>query len=275
MNYQPVTIGNQTNKNAGPQEDNGNIGLKQSVDAGQSKEKNMSTQQYIVFPLWSFISSSYKSSDENDTADDSASESPIEKLASKNEQALKNVLDKMMDQENDATKQSDAVRQEFEAQCNRQNLSGKATKASSTNNFNTVSTPVNAASAPRTSNDAGSSSVSLGRSFPHNVNDLSDDPLMADLEDTVEIQNTSIFGSAYYDEDLDTYNSLFANQVMGGEADFNNMESLTIFSPIPSTKVHFIHPKDQIIRDPRSAIQTRGMTKKSSREHVMISYIRK
>ncbi|GJX19667.1 putative ribonuclease H-like domain-containing protein [Tanacetum coccineum] len=115
MNYQPVTAGNQTNKNAGPQEANGNTGLKQSVDAGQSEEKNVSTQQYIVFPLWSSISSSYKSSDENDTADDSAGESPVQKPASENEQALKNVLDKMMDQEKEATKQSDAVRKEFEA----------------------------------------------------------------------------------------------------------------------------------------------------------------
>ncbi|GJZ08433.1 putative ribonuclease H-like domain-containing protein [Tanacetum coccineum] len=43
MNYQPVTAGNQTNKNACPQEANGNTGLKQSVDAGQSEEKNVST----------------------------------------------------------------------------------------------------------------------------------------------------------------------------------------------------------------------------------------
>ncbi|GJQ94487.1 hypothetical protein Tco_0005626 [Tanacetum coccineum] len=50
------------------------------------------------------------------------------------------------------------------------------TTASNTNNFNTVSTPVNAASASRTSNDAGPSSVPLGRSFPLNVNDLLDDP---------------------------------------------------------------------------------------------------
>ncbi|GJX92232.1 hypothetical protein Tco_0345558 [Tanacetum coccineum] len=141
MNYQPVTAGNQTNKNAGPQEANGNTGLKQSVDAGQSEEKNMSTQQYIVFPLWSSISSSYKSSDENDTADDSA------------------------DQEKEATKQSDVVRKEFEAQCNQHNLSGKATKASSTNSFNTVSTLVNAASASRTYNDVGSSFVPLGGSL--------------------------------------------------------------------------------------------------------------
>ncbi|GKD14016.1 hypothetical protein Tco_1198423 [Tanacetum coccineum] len=166
------------------------------------------------------------------------------KPASENEQALKNVLDKMMNQEKEAIKQSDAVRKKFEAQCNRHNLSGKATKASITNSFNTVSTPVNAASASRTYNDGGPSSVSLGRSFPLNVNDLLDDPLMPNLEDNAE-------------------------------ADFNNMEPSTVLSHIPTTRVHSIHPKDQIIRDPKSAVQTRGMTKKSSGEHAMISYIPK
>ncbi|GKE76333.1 hypothetical protein Tco_1542453 [Tanacetum coccineum] len=242
MKYQPITTGNQTNKNAGPQEANGNTGLKQSIDAGQSEEKNVSTQQYVVFPLWSSIFSSYKSSDENDTADDSV--------------------------EKEATKPLDDVRKEFEAQCNRQNLSGKATKASSTNSFNTISTPVNVASASRIYNDARPSFVPLGGSF-------SDDPLMSDLEDTVEVQNSGIFGSAYDDEDLDTYNSPYADQVMGTEANFNNIEPSTIISHIPSTIVHSIHPKHQIFRDPRSAVQTRGMTKKSSGEHAMISYIHK
>ncbi|GJY88724.1 hypothetical protein Tco_0503352 [Tanacetum coccineum] len=197
---------NQTNKNACPQEANGNTGLKQSVDARQSEEKNVSTQQYIMFLLWSSISSSYKSSYENDTVDDSA---------------------------------------------------------------------VYVASAPRTSNDAGPSSISLGRFFLLNVNDLPDDPLMPNLEDTVEVQNTGIFGIDFDDEDLDTYNSPFADQVMGAEADFNNMEPSTVVSPIPTTRVHSIHPKDQIIGDLKSAVQTRGMTKKSSGEHAMISYIQK
>ncbi|GKD19832.1 putative ribonuclease H-like domain-containing protein, partial [Tanacetum coccineum] len=175
--------------------------LKQSVDAVQSEEKNVSTQQYIVFPLWSSISSSYQNSNENDITDDSAGESPVQKPASENEQALKNILDKMMDQEKEALEQSDAVRKEFEAY------------------------------APRTSNDAGPSSVSLGRSFPPNVNDLPDDPLMLDLEDTTEVQNTVIFSSAFDDEDLDTYNSPFADQVMGAKADFNNMEPSTVQEP--------------------------------------------
>ncbi|GJV88390.1 putative ribonuclease H-like domain-containing protein [Tanacetum coccineum] len=244
MNYQPVTAGNQTNKNAGPQETNGNTCLKKNVDAEQSEEKNVSTQQYIMFLLWSSISSSNKSSDEideDDTADDAAGETPVQKPASENEQALKNVLDKMMDQEKEAKEQSDTIRKD---------------------------TPVNAVGAPRTSNDAGPSFVPLDGSFL-------DDPLMPNLEDTAEVQNTGIFGGAYDDDDLDTYNSPYVDQVMGAEADFNNMEPSTVVSPIPSTIVHSIHPKDQIIRDPRSAVQTRGMTKKSSREHAMISYIQK
>ncbi|GJR70105.1 putative reverse transcriptase domain-containing protein [Tanacetum coccineum] len=99
--------------------------------------KNASPQKrngslYRVFYLFKL-----QDSDENDTADDSA------------------------DQEKEATKQSDAVRKEFKAQCNRELFQGKDTKASNTNSFNTVSTPVNAASASRTYNDAGPSSVLL------------------------------------------------------------------------------------------------------------------
>ncbi|GJX88624.1 putative ribonuclease H-like domain-containing protein [Tanacetum coccineum] len=55
-----------------------------------------------------------------------------------------------------------------------------------------------------------------------------DDPRMPDLEDTAEVQNTGIFGSTYDDEDLDTYNSPYADQVIGAKADFNNMEPSTV-----------------------------------------------
>ncbi|GJU25593.1 hypothetical protein Tco_1164214 [Tanacetum coccineum] len=156
MKYQPVTAGNQTNKNAGLQEANGDTGLKKSVDDRQYEEKNVSSQQYIMFALWSSISSSYKSSDESykyDTANDAAGETLVQKPASENEQALKNVLDKMMDQEKEAKEQSDIARKY---------------------------TPVNVAGTPRTSNDAAPSFVPLGGSFP-------DDPLMLDLEDTAEV----------------------------------------------------------------------------------------
>ncbi|GJW69942.1 ribonuclease H-like domain-containing protein [Tanacetum coccineum] len=185
---------NQTNKNAGPQETNGNTGLKKNVDARQTKEENVSTQQYIVFLLWSSISLSYKSLDdkvEDDTVDDDACKKTIQEPASEYDQALKNVLDKMMDQEKEATEQSDAVRKEFEAQCDSQLLQEKITRASSTNSFNTVSTPVNTASASRTFSPVGPSSgplfVPFGGSFPIDVANLPHDPLMPELEDTAEI----------------------------------------------------------------------------------------
>ncbi|GJU66021.1 putative ribonuclease H-like domain-containing protein [Tanacetum coccineum] len=282
MNYQPVTAGNQTNKNAGQQETNGNTGLKKNVNAGHTKEENVSTQQYIVFLLWSFISSSYKSSDDktkDDTVDDDACKKTVQEPASEYDQALKNVLDKMMDQEKEDKEQSDAVIKEFKAQCNSQLLQEKITKASSTNSFNTISTPVNTVSASRTFSPIGPSSgpslVPFGGSFPIDVANLPHDPLMHELEDTAEIRSTDIFGNAYDDHDLETLNTPYADQSVGAEADFNNMEPSTVVSPIPTTRVHSPHPKAHIIGDPKSIVQIRGMTKKNSREHAMISYIQK
>ncbi|GJT48060.1 putative ribonuclease H-like domain-containing protein [Tanacetum coccineum] len=199
-----------------------------------------------------FYTSSYEKGGD-DTVDVAAGKKTVQQPVNENEHALRNVLDKMMDQEKEAIEQSDVVRKEFEAQCNRQLLQGKDTRASSTNSFNNVSIPVNVASASRTFSPAGPSSgpsfVPFGGSFPIDVNDLPDDPLMPDLEDTAES--------------------------VGAEADFNNMEPSTVVSPIPTTRVHTFHPKAQIIGDPKSAVQTRGMTKKSSGEHAMISYIQK
>ncbi|GJR77229.1 putative ribonuclease H-like domain-containing protein [Tanacetum coccineum] len=163
INYQPVTAGNQTNKNTGSQETNSNTGLKKNVDAGQSEEKNRSDEI-----------------DEDDTADDVTGENPVQTPVSENEQALKNILDKMIDQEKEAKEQSDAVRKD---------------------------TLVNTAGASRFFGDVGSSFVPLSKftNLPH-------DPLMPDLKDIAEVPNTGIFGSAYDDDNLDTCNSPYADQ---------------------------------------------------------------
>ncbi|GJU08833.1 copia protein, partial [Tanacetum coccineum] len=47
---------------------------------------------------------------------------------------------------------------------------------------------------------------------------------MPELEDTAKIQSTGIFGNAYDDHDLETLNTPYADQSVGVEADFNNME---------------------------------------------------
>ncbi|GJX46534.1 putative ribonuclease H-like domain-containing protein [Tanacetum coccineum] len=87
-----------------------------------------------------------------------------------------------------------------------------------------------------------------GQSFT-NTNDLPTDPLMFDLEDTADLLNTGIFSGAYDDKDV------------GAEADLNNLETTMNVSPIPTTRIHKDHPKDQIIRDINSTTQTRRMTK--------------
>nr|GEU97049.1 retrovirus-related Pol polyprotein from transposon TNT 1-94 [Tanacetum cinerariifolium] len=64
------------------------------------------------------------------------------------------------------------------------------------------------------------------------------------------------------------------DEVKGAVADFNNLELTTVVNPIPTTRIHKDHPKEQIIGDPLSAPQTRRMTH-TSQEHAMVSYIKK
>ncbi|GJR08291.1 putative ribonuclease H-like domain-containing protein [Tanacetum coccineum] len=76
--------------------------------------------------------------------------------------------------------------------------------------------------------------------------------------DSTVSPSVSNAGGAYDDEDV------------GAEADLNNLETTMNVSPIPTTRIHKDHPKDQIIRDINSATQTRRMTK-ISEEHAMIA----
>ncbi|GJV29614.1 putative ribonuclease H-like domain-containing protein [Tanacetum coccineum] len=80
------------------------------------------------------------------------------------------------------------------------------------------------------------------------------------VSNVTPMDDTGIFGNAYDDEDV------------GAEADLNNLETTMNVSPIPTTRIDKDHPKDQIIGDFNSAIQTRRMTKITD-EHAMVSYI--
>nr|GFA63676.1 hypothetical protein [Tanacetum cinerariifolium] len=61
------------------------------------------------------------------------------------------------------------------------------------------------------------------------------------------LEATGIFNGAFDDIDL------------GAEADTNNLDSSTVVSYIPTTRVHKDHPKEQIIGDPNLNTQTRRM----------------
>ncbi|GJX71912.1 putative ribonuclease H-like domain-containing protein, partial [Tanacetum coccineum] len=83
---------------------------------------------------------------------------------------------------------------------------------------------------------------------------------LLDVPNVFSIDDIGIFGNAYDDEDV------------GAEADLNNLETTMNVSPIPTTRIDKDHPKDQIIGDLNSAIQTRRMTKISD-EHAMNVWI--
>nr|GFD37273.1 hypothetical protein [Tanacetum cinerariifolium] len=132
----------------------------------------------------------------------------------------------------------------------------------------------NAASTSRTFSAGGPSSPYPDAFIPANtlLHVDQDDSQIPNLEETTKLQSTSIFNSAY-DDDFDKFDSPV--QSVGAEADFNNMESSTIISPVPTHRVNLDHPKDQILGNPKSAVQTKGMVKKSSKAHAFISYIHK
>ncbi|GJV69653.1 ribonuclease H-like domain-containing protein [Tanacetum coccineum] len=84
-----------------------------------------------------------------------------------------------------------------------------------------------------------------------NINTASPIPNMTSLEET------GIFDDAYDDREV------------GAEADTNNLELLTVVSPIPTTRVHKDHPKEQIIGDLNLTTQTRRMIN-FSKENAMV-----
>nr|GEU33375.1 ribonuclease H-like domain-containing protein [Tanacetum cinerariifolium] len=199
-----LNVRNQTDKNAGPQNTNGNASTQYIVDVG----KEVSDQYHIMLPLWSFISSTYKSSDdkaENDKPKNDIGSKTVVELVNTEDQAYIDELDRLR------VKKRRLV----------------------------MHNPVNAASTSGTFSAGGPSSLHPNTFIPDDplLHVDQDDSQIPNLEDTAELRSTGIFTIAS-DDDLDTFTSLV--QSVGAAADFNNMESSTIVNPIP---IHRMKPK--------------------------------
>ncbi|GKB10041.1 putative ribonuclease H-like domain-containing protein [Tanacetum coccineum] len=202
---------------------NGNAGLEKNSDAGQAGKENVPDQEYILLPLLHTSSNVPLNSEKDGSL-------PKDDAGKKNEVK-------------DSAKEGDM------------NGPGEATNTNNTNRLNTVSSPVNTVSSSFTTMDLGKAKEQ------RNEYESLFDPLIPDLEDTADFQNTGIFGSAYIDE------------YVGVEADLSNLETNMTVSPIPTTKIHKDHPKSQIIGEVNSAVQTRRMHKQN--EAGLISFINK
>ncbi|GJS88816.1 putative ribonuclease H-like domain-containing protein [Tanacetum coccineum] len=102
--------------------------------------------------------------------------------------------------------------------------------------------------------NSGSEPVNTGKLDP-------DDSPMPELE-IFHKSETGIFDEASYDEE-------------GVVTDFNSLPTEIEVSPTPTLRIHNIHPKSQILGDPKSAVQTRSKVQQKSGAHALISYIQK
>nr|GEY73269.1 ribonuclease H-like domain-containing protein [Tanacetum cinerariifolium] len=86
------------------------------------------------------------------------------------------------------------------------------------------------------------------------------DPLMLHLKDIYASQSEGVFTDSSYDDE-------------GVVTDFNNLEITVNVSPTPTTRIHTIYPKTQILGDPVSAIQTRSKVHKNSEAHALSAFL--
>ncbi|GJV71693.1 putative ribonuclease H-like domain-containing protein [Tanacetum coccineum] len=94
-------------------------------------------------------------------------------------------------------------------------------------------------------NNSTSTPLVNSGSEPVNTSELDpDDSAMPELE-IFHKSETGIFDEASYDEE-------------GVVTDFNSLPTVIKVSPTPTLRIHNIHPKSQILGDPKSAVQTRS-----------------
>ncbi|GJV87113.1 putative ribonuclease H-like domain-containing protein [Tanacetum coccineum] len=270
MNYIPVSVENQVNVDTGTQE--------HYVTGSSGKDKEP-TPEYILLPLHHhrpriFVDDVQVAQEKDVQDSEDVAENKEQHKLKEAEQALNDDLESMIAQEIAAKAMDDATRQAFEEEKRNIASQKRAAQATSINKLNTgrpsvstsnpplvntANTPfVSAASTPTGANAGGSSFVYLGGQIPIEAStlpnaDLPCDPNMPDLEDDSDIfPNDGIFSGAFDDGDV------------GAVADFNNMDNTIDVSPIPTLRIHQHHPKDQILVDPKSAVQTRGKIQKAS-----------
>ncbi|GKD86295.1 copia protein, partial [Tanacetum coccineum] len=64
-------------------------------------------------------------------------------------------------------------------------------------------------------------------------------------------------------------------EFVGVITDFNSLPTEIEVSPTPTLRIHNIHPKSQILGDPKLAVQTRSIVQQKSGAHALLSYIQK
>ncbi|GJW88717.1 putative ribonuclease H-like domain-containing protein [Tanacetum coccineum] len=222
----PVTAVNKANKTTGPKEANHSASTQDNINARNSEMEVEPAQEYFVLPLWSSYTSTVKSLEAKNRGEKSNGDTGSKTNEEPEDQAFLEELERLKRQENEANDAAEAFRKEF-AQCTEDLLlQTGAARATSTNTVNTVSTPISTASPSRVFS-AG------GPDLPNNDQDDSQIPALEEIYDNL---SDGIFTNTSYDDE-------------GVVANFTNLETTVTVSPIPTSRIHSIHPTTQILRD--------------------------
>ncbi|GKE44303.1 hypothetical protein Tco_1471587 [Tanacetum coccineum] len=135
---------------------------------------------------------------------------------------------------------AEALRKEFAQNTEDLLLQVGPAKAISTNKVNTDSPSVStdSLSISTESPSVSTNSPNISTGGPHPDHDDSQIPALKYMYDS---PSNGIFTKASYDDE-------------GVVADFINLETTVNVSPIPTSRMHTIHPKTQILGDPKSAV---------------------
>ncbi|GJY41722.1 putative ribonuclease H-like domain-containing protein [Tanacetum coccineum] len=115
MNYQPMRFENQANKHACPKEANHSVGTEDNIDAGNYEIEAESAQVYFVLPIWSFYTSTVKSSKTKNVGEEPNKNHDLktdEKPVAKEDQVFLDELERLKRQEHDANNAAEALRKD-------------------------------------------------------------------------------------------------------------------------------------------------------------------
>nr|GEU32524.1 putative ribonuclease H-like domain-containing protein [Tanacetum cinerariifolium] len=253
INYQPVVAGNQLNHNAGIQE---------NIDAGKVRKEIVSTQQYVLLPLWSTGSQDPQNTD------------------AKREAKGKSLVDL-------STRVRD-LRDDFKEfsvnSANRVNATNPPVTivgpnpTNSTNSFNVASPFDNAVNMPALEDIVYSDDeedVGTEANFSNLETNIfvspilttrvhKDHPVSQIIGELTTAPQTRSMARMVKEQDMPALEDIVYSddkEDVGTEADFSNLETNISISPILTTRVHKDHHVSQIIGELTTTPQTRSMAR--------------
>nr|GEW59645.1 hypothetical protein [Tanacetum cinerariifolium] len=233
----PVTILNTLNP----------LGFQDNFNAEKAGEEV--DQSYMLFPVWSSVGSTNPQNNAEDAAFE-GKEHDFDVKKPESKVILSPSSSAQLKEQDDKTMKEAKGKSPIESVIGYRDLNAefKDFSKNSNNEVTTASFTVptvgqNSLNNTNTFSAAGPSntvvSLTYGKYSDIDASQLPDDPDMPGLEDII------------YSDDED---------VVGAEANFNNLETSIQVSPIPTTRIHKDHLVLQIIDDMSSTTQTRSMT---------------